>query len=327
MALDFQLYFGEDLISVVDLEHKGNNKLFEIVTPKGKYLLKEYSTIQKDRWDRGETEFRAISYLWGKGFRNVPQPLHFYERDNVGIYSFEEGNIKKDENANEKDVKIMADFLAKIHNLNNKDKIEFPFERTRCLCMSDYTQLIDARINTISEDFAGGKEEKNFWESVCIKSEEIKDSFKIKSSGLNGKLSLNKQVLTPGDFGFHNMLINGEKYTFLDFEYFGRDDPAKQVLDFIHHDKTKNLDRELKSLFLEEYMEKNLSPPCFGERLRLIDPLIGLNWVLIYLNPLSKQYQDHMKFSRGDSFNPEKIVKERIIKAKAKLNNLTFFTD
>ena len=39
--------------------------------------------------------------------------------------------------------------------------------------------------------------------------------------------------LSPSDFGFHNALLDDEgKLTFLDFEYAGRDDPAKLVSDF-----------------------------------------------------------------------------------------------
>ena len=44
------------------------------------------------------------------------------------------------------------------------------------------------------------------------------------------------QVFSPSDFGFHNALLkdNG-KLCFLDFEYFGRDDPVKLMADFIWH--------------------------------------------------------------------------------------------
>jgi hypothetical protein len=39
--------------------------------------------------------------------------------------------------------------------------------------------------------------------------------------------------LSPSDFGFHNALADDDgRVTFLDFEYAGRDDPAKLVSDF-----------------------------------------------------------------------------------------------
>ena len=38
--------------------------------------------------------------------------------------------------------------------------------------------------------------------------------------------------LSPSDFGFHNALTGPAGLGFLDFEYAGRDDPAKLVSDF-----------------------------------------------------------------------------------------------
>ena len=46
-------------------------------------------------------------------------------------------------------------------------------------------------------------------------------------------LSLSNRCLSPSDFGFHNALIDEKGHaTFLDFEYAGRDDPAKLICDF-----------------------------------------------------------------------------------------------
>ena len=39
-------------------------------------------------------------------------------------------------------------------------------------------------------------------------------------------------IVSPSDFGFHNALADGRNLSFLDFEYAGRDDPAKLVCDF-----------------------------------------------------------------------------------------------
>ena len=109
----------------------------------------------------------------------------------------------------------------------------------------------------------------------------------------------------------------------MDFEFCGRDDPAKQILDFLHHDKTKDINRELKKLFIRQYKEKTSHPDSFEKRLYLLDPLIGMNWILIYLNPLSKTYQEHMKFAGFEDI--DKVIEERIDKAEKKLNNMSFF--
>jgi len=46
-------------------------------------------------------------------------------------------------------------------------------------------------------------------------------------------LAAGEICLSPSDFGFHNSLIDeAGRFTFIDFEYAGRDDPAKLICDF-----------------------------------------------------------------------------------------------
>ena len=53
-------------------------------------------------------------------------------------------------------------------------------------------------------------------------------------------------ILSPSDFGFHNT-IKSKKLYFIDFEYFGLDDPVKLVIDFILHPGMK-LNLQLKKM-------------------------------------------------------------------------------
>ena len=45
-----------------------------------------------------------------------------------------------------------------------------------------------------------------------------------------------RRSLSPSDFGFHNALLEADgRLTFVDFEYFGWDDPVKIVADVMLH--------------------------------------------------------------------------------------------
>ncbi|MFH1358693.1 MAG: aminoglycoside phosphotransferase family protein [archaeon] len=326
METNFQKHFKEKVLEVRRLDHKGNNILFKIITPNQNFLLKKYSTIQDDNWNRGKTEFFAINYLWNKGFREIPKPFNFNEQDNLGIYSFEDGRILDQSEIKDKDILAAASFLAKIHNLDIKDKNNFKCERTKCLEFFDYIKLIENRYEKITSDFVGGETVKNFLnKEVYPKIKELKEYFLKSSEKFNTcELPLAQQVVTPGDFGFHNILIDSDKYVFIDFEFCGRDDPAKQILDFLHHDKTKLLNKELKDLFLKRYHNHTSWDDCFKDRLIVLDPLIGMNWLLIYLNPFSKNYLNHLRFSQKN-LDVDALFNERLEKAKVKLKNLSFF--
>ena len=59
------------------------------------------------------------------------------------------------------------------------------------------------------------------------------------------------QVFSPSDFGFHNTILEDDgDLKFLDFEYFGRDDPAKLMADFIWH-PGMNLNNSQKTQWLK----------------------------------------------------------------------------
>src|SRR5260221_2700014 len=49
-------------------------------------------------------------------------------------------------------------------------------------------------------------------------------------------LRLDRQILSPSDFGFHNALQRADgTLAFIDFEYFGWDDPVKLLADVVWH--------------------------------------------------------------------------------------------
>jgi len=53
-------------------------------------------------------------------------------------------------------------------------------------------------------------------------------------------LPADETCLSPSDFGFHNALVDPSgALSFLDFEYAGRDDPAKPVSDFFCQPKCR----------------------------------------------------------------------------------------
>ena len=46
------------------------------------------------------------------------------------------------------------------------------------------------------------------------------------------KLKKEEMIISPSDFGFHNVINKNNKLFFIDFEYAGLDDPIKLICDF-----------------------------------------------------------------------------------------------
>ena len=90
--------------------------------------------------------------------------------------------------------------------------------------------------------------------------------------------------MSPSDFGFHNALrtIDGS-LIWLDFEYFGWDDPVKLISDFLWHpgfelsgQQQENWKRGCFDIFKQDPELQNRFDRCF--------PMYGLRWSLILLN-------------------------------------------
>ena len=243
-APEFQKYFQEQILNAMKLDHKGNNQLFRIILPNAEYILKKYSDWHRDDWERGKSEFTAMTHLWNTGFREIPKPIHFDEKQNIAVYSYEKGKILNSQEVRRKDISKAVKFLVKLGKLETKDKKIFSPTSAACLNLIGYVDIIDRRLDTMKDyepnSFIGEKAKFFLVNQVYPKVEELKSVFfgKTKNFNIKSKLPLEEQVLSPGDFGFHNILVNGKDYKFIDFEYFGRDDPARQILGFIHHDKS-----------------------------------------------------------------------------------------
>ena len=70
------------------------------------------------------------------------------------------------------------------------------------------------------------------------------------------------RVLSPSDFGFHNALERPDsQLTFVDFEYFGWDDPAKMLSDFLLHPAV-DIGHELRQRFLDDMLSAMQPEPA-----------------------------------------------------------------
>ena len=135
------------------------------------------------------------------------------------------------------------------------------------------------------------------------------NSFESKLSGLN-------QTLSPSDFGFHNSLERSDgRLCFVDFEYFGRDDPVKLIADFLWHPAM-----DLKLAQKRYWLSGTLA--IFGQdeelrrRFRAAWPLYGLRWALIILNEFRQDgWQKRVHAKRELQYKREHTQRQQLEKA------------
>jgi hypothetical protein len=135
------------------------------------------------------------------------------------------------------------------------------------------------------------------------------------------QLSKTHQLLSPSDFGFHNAFQTRDGLKFIDFEYFGWDDPVKLTCDFILH-PGMDLSDEQKKLWLCSIKDIFIADRSFKQRFVRSYSLYGLCWCLIQLNifNIDEQKKKHIKTAKNHDF--EKKQAQQLKKSKKLLNHL-----
>jgi len=250
-------------------------------------VLKRYFRHPGDNRDRLRTEYEALSFLWSHGERRIPRPLAVRPEDSLAIYSFVEGTSPN--SATTEDMDACATFLADLQSLRETaaartfapaSEAAFSWadvvgsirtRRTRLNAADG--PLADAALAFLHEEF-----------DPVLASASVR-TCKETSPNWKRELPLELRVISPSDFGLHNALRTSNGLFFLDFEYFGVDDPAKMLSDFILH-PGMSLDTPLAQRFtrtlLQRLSEKGWTD--IEKRLRLALPLFRLKWTLILLN-------------------------------------------
>jgi hypothetical protein len=131
------------------------------------------------------------------------------------------------------------------------------------------------------------------------------------------------QCPSPSDFGHHNALATRDgRWHFIDFEYFGWDDPVKLVADAYWH-PGMGLGMELRQQWLGGCRSLFDSDPGYDQRLAAYLPLHGLKWCLILLNvylPLGLAQRAHAQANPVHSLSDDQACQLR--RARALLDHI-----
>ena len=234
--------------------------------------------------DRLYSEYVSTKILRKYKETKIPKGIGFCNRLNVALYSWIEGQSVK--YANTDHIGKIIEFLGRLHSLCSKTEFQlFPRASAAVSSGSQLETQFWKRLALLRERSESSTELVEFLDVELMPvAQTIIQWFRSQweQDKYNQAIHLQDHTLSPSDFGFHNILRNPEgELIFIDFEYFGWDDPAKLIGDFLLH-PAMQLDDGLKSEFVagaESIYGSNVI-----ERLKIMWPVLGLCWCLIILN-------------------------------------------
>jgi hypothetical protein len=130
-------------------------------------------------------------------------------------------------------------------------------------------------------------------------------------------LPLLGRTLSPSDFGFHNALrgVDGRLW-FLDFEYFGWDDPAKTLCDLaLHPHPLMVLPDEVRRRLISKSLAVLDINGDLRQRALALYPIFVIKWCCILLNEFLPVERQRRAFSRSGRANPN-ILEQQLAKAE-----------
>ena len=295
------------------IDGRGNSRLYKASTNEmGDVVLKDYPDLLIDPRKRLLTEVSALKMV--ESFNQTPKVVAFDEQQNIALYEWIEGIHLS--NIDERQILDALEFIENIQNIESKADCNLASEA--CLSAKHLFTQIDHRFNKLLlinhqdlQEFLNTAF-KPLWSEVRKWSEQC-----WPRGNISKDLPILLQIFSPSDFGFHNALLkdNG-RLCFLDFEYFGRDDPVKLMADFIWHPGME-LNTSHKIAWLKGTFKIFKKDPNIYSRFRAAWPLYGLRWSLILLNEFLKSgWQKRVYANTNLKYQYENKLKDQLNKAK-----------
>ena len=271
---------------IVPLQSGRNNHVWRVESEEGLFLLKSYRQSVDGEWDRLATEYQFLEILRDGGVRQVPKPVAQSKRDGLGLYTFLSGQPV--ERVTVDLVKQCADFVIEVNDCQKQESAgRFPVAADAHFDIQSHLSGVHSRLSLLRSIEVGEGLVCRFSTLINSLVEALRkiDKTLVKFAGMEPSATDGVsagRILSPSDFGFHNILEEDGVLCFLDFEYAGWDDPAKLICDF-NCQPDHQIDRDLGQLFAEELSE-GLDDHEVLLRASLLLPLYRLRWCCIMLN-------------------------------------------
>ena len=312
----------------------GNSQVYRLETESGqRCALKVYFRNPADQRDRLATEYGAFSYLWANGFRGIPQALACDQSLGWAIYQFVEGDKIPPGAARDSDLLAAADFLGRLRELSRnpesaRARIGIASEASFAPAMIAHN--VRQRLERLQQTDGDGPPYEALRRFLATEFIPLLQNVipwsqaHLEEAGMafDQELAPPQRTLSPSDFGFHNALRHPDgRIFFLDFEYFGWDDPAKMISDFLLH-PAMSLGPEANRKFASAIFGHFTDWPGLSARLESVYPLFGLKWCMIFLNEFLPDSLRRRQFAGAAGADRAAVQMRQLDKSRQMLNRI-----
>lgn len=255
------------------------NKVFEVITDKGNYIVKRYSKDainEKKDLDRRIKQIE-ISEKFRKNGINVILPLKFgnnyfvkYIEDYYLIYEYFDYKILEDEELNLNNIKILAENLAKMHKSNINEDVEWQYKKINIdyeMCLNSFEKINDKLYECL----------KNNIEQLILLTKDCNDFDDL----------LDNFCISHNDYKLKNILWDDEDMYLIDFDACALANPYVALAEAAYSLSRQNgvINLDFYELFLKSYLDIYQCDTDFRKALKVA--MNGkLQWLEYMINKL-----------------------------------------
>lgn len=266
----------------------GNNRVYRAETREGVFAIKFYPHQDTDPRDRLGQEFAALALMNDFGIGCVPRTFARDAALGCAAYEWIEGSAPGP--ASDADADAMAALCVALAGIDAARATDACPASASCFSGADVTAQFTERLARLRAAAADSALHA-FLDDRLVPGFELLERRARNAYGgagldFNAPLADRERTLSPSDFGSHNALRRPDgSLVFLDFEYFGWDDPVKMIADACWHPGSAlpaAAAARFRAAMLDFFAARD------GEALRTrfdaLSPLFGMIWCLIVLN-------------------------------------------
>lgn len=333
---DFSALAGEAVAECERIYGGRNSRVYRVRTAGGGvYAGKHYHLHTDDPRDRLGAEWRALSLLAAQP-RLAPfvaRPVASAPQQGLALYSFLSGVQASTTPATEADMDACLEFLDGLRLLSGQlgaaAAAGLPAASEACFSPVTLTANLRARLEALAavpKDACLGEELSAFLSGELIPfMDESQAKARQAMPDEGAELPQARRTLSPSDFGLHNALRGEAGLSFVDFEYFGWDDPAKTLCDFLLHpamNLPQNLCNRFARGFLDRFARGAGGDPGLPKRATAVYPLYAIKWCFILLNEFLRGAEARRVFAANADCGDDAHARRQtqLAKARAMLN-------
>ena len=310
-----------------------NSQVYHITCGEGddarEYAVKRYFRHSADQRDRLGVEYSALRFLSANGITCVPGPIAVDDDWGLAIYEYIQGTKKGAEQVSVQDIDDAVSFLRDLDGLKNKPEAKnFTPASEAFFSIEAICNHVRVRLERLT---ASNENTENYQALRSFLNTEIDPAFRDVMDWCKGEATKfgigfdedippEKRTLSPSDFGFHNAIWRSGRIVFLDFEYFGWDDPAKMTVDFLLHPALPmQIDDDLKTRYVRGLVAHFQRIPDLENRIRIVYPLFALKWITIILNEFLPADLMRRQFAEQEIQDKSAVQMRQLEKARSML--------